>query len=177
GVRTALSTYTRFGGPDPVDPSTYVDDTTGVAEALDALGQAGAPQPVFSAPDSTPGSTPADPGTDSKVAGVPGSGSIGPIQVSITELVFVSPTQAWFRYDLISGFSTFIDRYGQARLVDGTWKLTRQTFCQDIALAGIGCSPAVDPLLPPSAQDDPRYGYSPRSEPAVDVAPAATTTG
>jgi hypothetical protein len=48
---------------------------------------------------------------------------------------------------------------------DGTWRVTRQTVCQDIALApGFGCSPAVQPLLPPSAADNPRYGAVPEGD-------------
>ena len=30
-------------------------------------------------------------------------------------------------------------RFGEADLVDGTWKLSRASMCQDIALTGAGC--------------------------------------
>ena len=77
----------------------------------------------------------------------------------IAELVFTSPTEAWFRYDLLTPITNFYDRFGVAHLRDdGIWVITRQTVCQDIQLApGFGCTPTVDTLLPPSASDDPRY--------------------
>jgi hypothetical protein len=77
----------------------------------------------------------------------------------IKELVFTSPTEAWFRYDLLTPITNFYDRYGVARLDSGgMWVFTRQTICQDISLApGYGCAPPVDQLLPPSAATDPRY--------------------
>jgi hypothetical protein len=77
----------------------------------------------------------------------------------IKELVFTAPTEAWFRYDLLTPITNFYDRYGVAHLDSGgTWVFTRQTICQDISLApGFGCTPPVDQLLPPSAATDPRY--------------------
>ena len=76
------------------------------------------------------------------------------------ELVFTSPTEAWFRYDIDSPMASFADRYGMAVLgEDGVWRLTRQSVCQDLALVpGTTCVPSVSQLLPPSAADDPRYG-------------------
>ena len=79
---------------------------------------------------------------------------------TITDLVFTSPTEAWFRYDIETSIMNFYNRYGMAKLnADGRWQITRQTMCQDVALApGFGCDPPVDQLLPPSAANDPRYG-------------------
>lgn len=86
------------------------------------------------------------------------------------ELVFVSPTEAWFRYDIETTITNFYDRYGRAvQGDDGVWRITRQTVCQDLALApGNGCTPAVDPLLPPSAATDPRYQGMPTEETVGD---------
>jgi hypothetical protein len=79
---------------------------------------------------------------------------------TIRELVFTSPTEAWFRYDLGTSITDFPNRYGVAVLGDdGAWRITRASVCQDIALApGFGCLPSVSQVLPPSAADDPRYG-------------------
>ncbi|MCB0997918.1 MAG: hypothetical protein KDB40_01370 [Acidimicrobiales bacterium] len=79
---------------------------------------------------------------------------------TVRELVFTSPTEAWFRYDIDSPMASFADRYGMAVLgEDGVWRLTRQSVCQDLALVpGTTCVPSVSQLLPPSAADDPRYG-------------------
>lgn len=86
------------------------------------------------------------------------------------ELVFVSPAEAWFRYDIETTITNFYDRYGRAVLGDdGVWRITRQTVCQDLSLApGNGCAPAVEPLLPPSAATDPRYQGMPSEEMAAD---------
>ncbi len=85
----------------------------------------------------------------------------------IDELVFTSSGEAWFRYDVETSIANFPNRYGIARLGDagldgkGVWRITRQTICQDIALApGFGCSPAVTNVFPPSATGNPRYDGS-----------------
>lgn len=80
---------------------------------------------------------------------------------SIKDFVFTSPTEAWFRYDIVTSITNFSDRYGVARLGDdGVWRVTRQTVCQDLSLApGNQCSPPVENLLPPSALNDPRYAH------------------
>lgn len=112
---------------------SYVDDDTGVADAWRALQEG---QYADAAATAT---------------------------ADIAELVFTSPTEAWFRYDLLTSITNFYDRYGVAHLgADGVWVFTRQTICQDIQLApGFGCTPTVDTLLPPSAANDPRYNPQP----------------
>ncbi len=108
---------------------SFVDDPTGIADAWKALQEG---QYADAAQKST---------------------------ANIAEIVFTSPTEAWFRYDILTPITNFYDQFGQARLGDdGVWRITRQTICQDIAKApGSSCAPAVEPLLPPSAQNDPRY--------------------
>lgn len=75
---------------------------------------------------------------------------------TIEELVFTSPTEAWFRYgiDTINGF--FGERYGTATLTDGVWVFPRALVCQDLGLAGGGCEPWAEPIYPPSWYE--RYG-------------------
>jgi hypothetical protein len=81
---------------------------------------------------------------------------------TIRDFVFSSPTEAWFRYDIESSAGTFTDRYGRAVLGgDGTWLVTRDTVCQDLALAMAPCDPQGSAVLPPSAANDPRYGPAP----------------
>jgi hypothetical protein len=126
----------------------YLDDATGVAEAWRALQQG-----EFAA-------------------------TAGQSTAPIDALVFTSPTDAWLRYDLITPVSSFSDRYGQAHLIDGTWKISRQTICQDLALAsGSACTPPVDTLLPPSAANDPRYAVpTPTPMPGDGPVPTAIPT-
>lgn len=75
---------------------------------------------------------------------------------TVEELVFTSPTEAWFRYgiDTINGY--FSPRYGTATLVDGVWVFPRALVCQDLGLAGGGCDPWAEQIYPPSWFE--RYG-------------------
>jgi hypothetical protein len=61
--------------------------------------------------------------------------------VRVTDLAFDRPDHAWVRYDLGTGSSSppVGGRLGEARLVGGTWKVTRSTVCADLALAGATC--------------------------------------
>jgi hypothetical protein len=128
-VRESWRIAHDFANNEPDQRGAFVDDRTGLADAWAAL-QSG--QYADAARQST---------TD------------------IAEIVFTSAADAWFRYDVLTPITNFYDRYGQAHLnSQGVWQITRQTICQDIALApGFACTPPVDTLLPPSAQNDPRY--------------------
>ena len=54
--------------------------------------------------------------------------------------VFASPTEASVRYDItVSGASTYPGRIGQAKILDGRWKVARETVCADITFAGGSC--------------------------------------
>lgn len=65
----------------------------------------------------------------------------GGISVTIDELVFTSAAEAQFRYTLRAGTFAFGDVFGRARLIDGVWKITRATYCADLARAGGVCGP------------------------------------
>jgi hypothetical protein len=66
------------------------------------------------------------------------------------DLVFTSPTEAWFTYDLFANSSNFNGRFGYAVDIDGTWKISRGVICQDLALAGAYCEPPIGQLYPPA---------------------------
>jgi hypothetical protein len=66
------------------------------------------------------------------------------------DLVFTSPTEAWFTYDLFANSNNFNGRFGYAVDIDGTWKISRGVICQDLALAGGYCEPPIGPLYPPA---------------------------
>jgi hypothetical protein len=68
----------------------------------------------------------------------------------IEEVVFTSPTEAWFRYALLTDISNFYERYGTATLVDDEWQFTRAVMCQDLSLGGGTCEPGFEPIFPPS---------------------------
>lgn len=89
----------------------------------------------------------------------------------IDEIVFTSPTTAWFRYTLYTDISDFAGRYGTATLVDGEWQFARDVMCQDLALGGGICEPGYDPVHPPSWYE--RYGETemPAMEPDATIAP------
>jgi hypothetical protein len=71
--------------------------------------------------------------------------------VTIDELVFTAPDEAWFRYSIDTPGNDFDNRYGIAVLVDGVWKITRSTICQDLALAGGDCGGEWQQIYPPGA--------------------------
>jgi hypothetical protein len=85
---------------------------------------------------------------DVVLGGTFGSAAQG-AEYTMGDLVFVSPTEAWFRYDLFANNNRFDDRFGLAVEVDGTWKISRGVICQDLALAGGRCEPPIGPLYPP----------------------------
>lgn len=72
--------------------------------------------------------------------------------IEIEELVFTTPTESWFRYRIETDQSAFDNRYGMARQIDGVWKITRGTLCQDLALAGGDCGSGWEPVVPPSME-------------------------
>ena len=59
--------------------------------------------------------------------------------VTITDLVFISPIEAFYFYELDTPLGPVTDRFGRARVVDGVWKITRGTFCQEILNYGVFC--------------------------------------
>jgi hypothetical protein len=73
---------------------------------------------------------------------------------TIDELVFTAPDEAWFRYSIDTPGNDFDNRYGIAVLVDGVWKITRSTVCQDLSLAGGDCGGRWEPIYPPGASPD-----------------------
>jgi len=97
-----------------------LDDTTGVAEAIDQVMDGGFGDAAASAVH------------------------------TITEMVFVSPDEAWFRYDIATTAGNFNDRFGIAYRIDGVWKITRAVICQDLSLAGGQCIPFSNSIQPPA---------------------------
>jgi hypothetical protein len=58
----------------------------------------------------------------------------------VTDVVFTSPTEASVRYDInIANYTNFTNRIGAAKLIDGRWKVARETVCTDLTLSGINC--------------------------------------
>jgi hypothetical protein len=101
----------------------YLDDPTGVAEARDEVAA----------------------GSYSNEA----SSSVAVVE----ELVFTTPTESWFRYRIDTDGVGLTDRYGIAVQLDGTWKITRSTVCQDLSMAGGDCGVGWEPIRPPGADD------------------------
>ncbi len=106
------------------DGSDLIDDPTGVAEAREQVQAGGYADDAASA------------------------------TATIDELVFTAPDEAWFRYSIDTDGNDFDNRYGIAVLVDGVWKITRSTICQDLSLAGGDCGGRWDPIYPPGVFPD-----------------------
>ena len=68
---------------------------------------------------------------------------------TMTGLVFVSPDEAWFTYDIETISGNFTNRFGIAYQIEGVWRITRAVICQDLSLAGGQCFPPVPAIQPP----------------------------
>jgi hypothetical protein len=88
---------------------------------------------------------------------------------TIDELVFTTPAEAWFRYSLDTPNNDFTNRYGIAVLVDGVWKITRATVCQDLSLAGGDCGGGWQSISPPGAFPEEEHLYDESVAPATTV--------
>ena len=61
-------------------------------------------------------------------------------QMKLNDLVFLSPTKAAIKYEIdVPNYSNFTNRFNEAELVDGKWKLARYGWCNDVSLAGVQC--------------------------------------
>lgn len=69
--------------------------------------------------------------------------TVAAASVVLDDMVFAGPTTAYVGYHVeVAGIgSVFDDRFGELRLVDGTWKVTRATVCEVLALGGGTCPP------------------------------------
>ncbi|MGQ0802981.1 MAG: hypothetical protein ACT4PI_03850 [Actinomycetota bacterium] len=66
------------------------------------------------------------------------------VSVRVEELRFLNRTTAAVRYTIVlPGYSIpeFPNRIGQAVLIDGVWKVTRETVCHSLELGGVTCPP------------------------------------
>jgi hypothetical protein len=71
----------------------------------------------------------------------PYAGHVADSDAKVNGIVFTSPTEATVRYEIdIVSSTNFTGRIGQAKLIDGRWKVTRDTTCNDIALSGVTCA-------------------------------------
>ena len=107
-----------------VEGADFIDDPTGVAEAREQVQAGGFAEDAASA------------------------------EATIDELVFTAPDEAWFRYSIDTDGNDFDNRYGIAVAIDGVWKITRSTVCQDLSLAGGDCGAGWEQIYPPGAYDD-----------------------
>ena len=105
----------------PLDEKVVLDDTTGVADAIEQVDNGGF------------------------------AGTAQTALHTITGVVFTSPTEAWFTYDLNTDITDFTNRFGIAYRIDGVWVISRAVICQDLALAGGQCIPFIDEIRPPSS--------------------------
>ncbi|MEP1123642.1 MAG: hypothetical protein ABJH68_07110 [Ilumatobacter sp.] len=79
----------------------------------------------------------------------PNAGYLRDARHEIVDLVFTSPTEAWFVYDL-EALGVMFRPFGRATLVEESWQISRNTICQDLAQAGAICEPAAAAETPPT---------------------------
>ena len=63
----------------------------------------------------------------------------------LQDLVFTAPDAAGVKYDILlpdgsTPIGSLIGQIGSAHLVDGTWKVTRESICSVLSMAGGGCT-------------------------------------
>ncbi len=110
-----------YSNDDSAENANRIDDPTGIAEAREQVRAGGFEEAAASA------------------------------AAIVEELVFTSPTEAWFRYRIETTTGTFDQRFGIAVDIDGQWKITRNTICQDLSLAGGDCGGNVEMIRPPGS--------------------------
>lgn len=66
----------------------------------------------------------------------------------VEALVFTAPNEAWFRYRIETSVTTLRERFGIARLIDGVWKITRDSICPDLNRASGTCEPGYEVIFP-----------------------------
>ncbi|MEQ1701358.1 MAG: hypothetical protein ABMA25_14715, partial [Ilumatobacteraceae bacterium] len=105
----------------PFEEKLVLDDTTGVADAIEQVDNGGF------------------------------AGTAQTAQHTITGVVFTSPDEAWFTYDIDTDITDFTNRFGIAYRIDGVWVISRAVICQDLSLAGGQCIPFADEIRPPGS--------------------------
>ncbi|MEP4593364.1 MAG: hypothetical protein ABJ381_16385, partial [Ilumatobacter sp.] len=118
---TIVDLMVTIYGDDDGGNEARIDDPTGVAEAREQVREGGFEEAAANA------------------------------EAIVEELVFTSPTDAWFRYRIETTTGIFPERFGIAVNVDGTWKITRATICQDLSLAGGNCGNDTGQIRPPGS--------------------------
>jgi hypothetical protein len=81
------------------------------------------------------------------------------VSVDIGEIRFLSGTDAALYFELkYDGGTMFGKQIGYAKLVDGTWKVSRDTMCMVLSWGGGQCDPPPDPARSTSAGNAPQPG-------------------
>jgi hypothetical protein len=110
-IERAFTTSYDGGVGDSPEKQAVVEDPTVLAHALEQINQG------------------------------PYAGHVADSDAKVNDVVFTSPTEATVRYEIdIVNYTSFTGRIGQAKLIDGRWKITRATTCNDIALSGVHCA-------------------------------------
>jgi hypothetical protein len=81
------------------------------------------------------------------------------ITVEVGEIRFLSATDAALYFELkYDGGNLFGQQIGYAKLIDGTWKVSRDTMCMVLGWGGGQCDPPPDPARSTSAGGAPQPG-------------------
>jgi hypothetical protein len=81
------------------------------------------------------------------------------VTVEVGEIRFLSPTEAALFFELTyDGGQLFGKQIGFAKLIDGHWKISRDTMCMVLGWGGGQCDPPPDPARSTSAGSAPQPG-------------------
>jgi hypothetical protein len=92
--------------------------------------------------------------------------AVASAKVQVKALVFTAPDTAVVRFDLDTSMSDFRDQFGEAKLIDGSWKVTDRTLCAMASYGGGSC-PTVEPYPQPDPYA-PWYGKGGGCGPGAD---------
>jgi hypothetical protein len=81
------------------------------------------------------------------------------ITVAVGEIRFLSANEAALYFELkYDGGALFGQQIGYAKLIDGQWKISRDTMCMVFGWAGAQCDPPPDPARSTSGGSAPQTG-------------------
>lgn len=140
-VTTTLAPIARVGATTHAgDAGGAVDDSTraGIRQAFQSAYSAGTPADQrLSAIDDPEG---VEAALKTALAGPFGQQASG-ISVVVSDITMVSETSAQVKYSiLVAGQPQYADRVGAAVYFKGSWRVSRATFCTDLATVGARCT-------------------------------------
>jgi hypothetical protein len=118
-IRERYSRLTKGSVVGDAELGDLLDDTTGVAYAIDRL-------------------------KDGQFRDIAATA-----EWMIDDIVFTRPDEAWFEYTIETSLGPSTGRHGIATFNGKVWQITRATICQDLSVANVSCEPLSGDVMTP----------------------------